>query len=88
DHRLRQLNAVDFEDLILLPLAACRRDPAFRQRLARRFDHVLVDEYQDTNIAQYLLFRELVGDGTPFTVVGDDDQSIYAWRGAHPETLR
>ncbi len=86
--RLETLNAIDFDDLILRPLRACRADASLRQRLRSRFDHLLVDEWQDTNLAQYGLFRELVGDGKPFTVVGDDDQSIYAWRGAHPENLR
>lgn len=86
--RLETLNAIDFDDLILRPLLACRADASLRERLRSRFDHVLVDEWQDTNLAQYGLFRELVSDGKPFTVVGDDDQSIYAWRGAHPENLR
>lgn len=86
--RLRLLNAVDFDDLILRPLAVCRSDNAMKSRLQQRFGHILVDEWQDTNLAQYRLFCELVGDGKAFTVVGDDDQSIYAWRGAHPDNLR
>jgi ATP-dependent DNA helicase Rep len=88
EERLQALNAIDLDDLILRPLRACQSDAALRRQLQERFAHVLVDEWQDTNLAQYRLFRELVGDGKPFTVVGDDDQSIYAWRGAHPENLR
>ncbi|MEO5763714.1 MAG: UvrD-helicase domain-containing protein [Casimicrobiaceae bacterium] len=79
--------AVDFDDLIALPVALFERDADARERWSQRFAHVLVDEYQDTNPAQYRLFRLLVGAATPFTVVGDDDQAIYGWRGATVENL-
>ena len=82
--RLRQANAVDFDDLIGLTVALLRDNPAIREGYRRRFRHLLVDEYQDTNTAQYQLVRELVGDDphASLTVVGDSDQSIYAFRGA------
>ncbi|MFN2288582.1 MAG: UvrD-helicase domain-containing protein [Chromatocurvus sp.] len=84
---LRAFNAVDFDDLLMLParlLENCR-DP--RQRWQERIHYLLVDEYQDTNEAQYRLVRQLTGLRAALTVVGDDDQSIYAWRGARPENL-
>ncbi len=82
--RLRQANAVDFDDLIGLTVQLLRDHPAVREGYRRRFRHVLVDEYQDTNPAQYALVRELVGEDptADLTVVGDSDQSIYAFRGA------
>lgn len=82
--RLRQANAVDFDDLIGLTVTLLRENPAIREGYRRRFRHVMVDEYQDTNPAQYALVRELVGDDptADLTVVGDSDQSIYAFRGA------
>jgi len=82
--RLRQANAVDFDDLIGLTVALLRENPAIREGYRRRFRHLLVDEYQDTNTAQYQLVRELVGEDprADLTVVGDSDQSIYAFRGA------
>ncbi|MGO1479627.1 MAG: UvrD-helicase domain-containing protein, partial [Brachybacterium sp.] len=82
--RLRQANAVDFDDLIGLTVTLLRENPAIREGYRRRFRHLLVDEYQDTNTAQYQLVRELVGDdpSADLTVVGDSDQSIYAFRGA------
>jgi ATP-dependent DNA helicase Rep len=79
--------AVDFDDLIALPVALFERDSAARARWQARCAHVLIDEYQDTNPAQYRLFRHLVGDATPFTAVGDDDQAIYGWRGATLDNL-
>jgi ATP-dependent DNA helicase Rep len=87
DRALRAYNAVDFDDLILLPVQLLRRDPAIRERWQNRIRYLLVDEYQDTNGAQYELIRLLVGARAALTVVGDDDQSIYAWRGAKPENL-
>ena len=82
--RLRQANAVDFDDLIALTVTLLRENPAIREGYRRRFRHLLVDEYQDTNTAQYQLVRELVGEDprADLTVVGDSDQSIYAFRGA------
>lgn len=88
ERHLRAYNAVDFDDLIALPVRCLRQDPAVRERWQNRFRYLLVDEYQDTNAAQYELLRLLAGPRACFTVVGDDDQSIYAWRGARPENLR
>ena len=79
--------AVDFDDLIGLPVELFDRDAAARARWQSRFAHVLIDEYQDTNAAQYRLLRHLVGSHTPFTAVGDDDQAIYGWRGATLDNL-
>lgn len=86
--RLQIFNAVDFDDLIRLPLAALEDDETLRRTWQERVRYLLVDEYQDTNDAQYRLVKALVGERAAFTVVGDDDQSIYAWRGANPENLR
>ncbi|MFZ1381884.1 MAG: UvrD-helicase domain-containing protein [Scrofimicrobium sp.] len=86
--RLRNANAVDFDDLIMKTVKMLQTHPAIAEGFHRRFRHILVDEYQDTNHAQYVLVRELVGDGSDgvppgeLTVVGDSDQSIYAFRGA------
>jgi DNA helicase-2/ATP-dependent DNA helicase PcrA len=80
--RLLAANAVDFDDLISYTVALLQLYPAVREHYQRRFRHVLVDEYQDTNHAQYVLIRELVGDTGQLCVVGDADQSIYAFRGA------
>ena len=84
---LKAYNAFDFDDLILQPVLAMREHAAVREYWQTRVRHLLVDEYQDTNTAQYNLVQLLVGRTTPFTAVGDDDQSIYAWRGARPENL-
>jgi ATP-dependent DNA helicase Rep len=84
---LKAYNAFDFDDLILQPVAALQQHAAVREYWQTRIRHLLVDEYQDTNTAQYHLVQLLVGRTTPFTAVGDDDQSIYAWRGARPENL-
>jgi len=73
---------VDFGDLILMPLQLLRGEPALRERTRQRFRVVLVDEYQDSNVAQFELLRELWGPETYLCVVGDDDQSIYRFRGA------
>jgi ATP-dependent DNA helicase Rep len=83
----RAYQAVDFDDLIRLPVELLERDAAVRARWQARAAHVLVDEYQDTNPAQYRLFRALVGERRAFTAVGDDDQAIYGWRGATIENL-
>ena len=85
---LRAYNAVDFDDLISLPARVLGADAKLCRSWRERFDHILVDEYQDTNAAQYALLRLLTGTAGEFTVVGDDDQSVYAWRGARPENLR
>ncbi|WP_369056225.1 DNA helicase PcrA [Kineococcus terrestris] len=86
--RLRQANALDFDDLIMTTVHLLQAFPDVAEHYHRRFRHVLVDEYQDTNHAQYVLVRELTGTGdgpvprAELTVVGDADQSIYAFRGA------
>ena len=85
---LRAYNAVDFDDLILLPVQLFDQQPEVLERWQNRIRHLLVDEYQDTNLSQYRLVRLLVGVRGGLTVVGDDDQSIYAWRGARPENLQ
>jgi ATP-dependent DNA helicase Rep len=82
EERLQAFQAVDFDDLISLPLALLRRDEEARARWQAQFAHILVDEYQDTNAVQYDLLQALVGERARFTAVGDDDQSIYGWRGA------
>ncbi len=87
EQSLRAYNACDFDDLITRPVRLLRDDPDARERWQNRIRHLLVDEYQDTNGAQYELVRLLVGPRGAFTVVGDDDQSIYAWRGARPDNL-
>ncbi len=84
---LRACNAVDFDDLIMLPVVLFREQPRILEKWRNRVRYLLVDEYQDTNSAQYELVRQLVEPLGRFTVVGDDDQSIYAWRGARPENL-
>ncbi|VAW75312.1 ATP-dependent DNA helicase Rep [hydrothermal vent metagenome] len=84
---LKAYNALDFDDLILQPVLALQEHESTREHWQNRVRHLLVDEYQDTNTAQYQLVQLLVGKTTPFTAVGDDDQSIYAWRGANPENL-
>ena len=80
-------NAVDFDDLIVQPVRMLNEHPEIRERWDNRVRHLLVDEYQDTNNAQYELVKQLVGVGGGLTAVGDDDQSVYAWRGARPENL-
>lgn len=84
---LKAYNAMDFDDLILLPVVIFQQFPNVLAKWQKRVHYLLVDEYQDTNISQYLLVQLLVGNRGKLTVVGDDDQSIYAWRGARPENL-
>ncbi|MFZ2171635.1 MAG: DNA helicase Rep [Methylococcaceae bacterium] len=84
---LKAYNAVDFDDLILLPVLLFQKNPAVLEKWQNKIRYLLVDEYQDTNITQYQLVRLIAGALGRFTVVGDDDQSIYAWRGAQPENL-
>ena len=85
--QLKAYNAMDFDDLILQPVNLFRAHPDALERWQNRIHYLLVDEYQDTNTSQYLLVKLLTGPREQFTVVGDDDQSIYAWRGARPENL-
>ncbi len=85
--QLRAYNAVDFDDLIGLPVQLFSENPEALERWQNKVRYLLVDEYQDTNASQYALVKYLVGIQARFTVVGDDDQSIYAWRGAQPENL-
>lgn len=87
ERHLRAYNGVDFDDLISLPVALLK-DPDTRLKWQGRIQYLLVDEYQDTNLAQYELVKLIVGDSGALTVVGDDDQSIYTWRGANPENLK
>jgi ATP-dependent DNA helicase Rep len=84
---LKAYNAVDFDDLILLPVQLFEQERTALEWWQNRIRYLLVDEYQDTNSSQYQLVKQLVGIRQAFTVVGDDDQSIYAWRGARPENL-
>ncbi|MBB1518388.1 DNA helicase Rep [Aquipseudomonas guryensis] len=84
---LKAYNAVDFNDLILLPVKLFQEHKDILEKWQNRIRYLLVDEYQDTNSSQYLLVKLLVGMRNQITVVGDDDQSIYAWRGARPENL-
>ncbi|NLS14432.1 DNA helicase Rep [Vibrio sp. SM6] len=85
--QMRAYNALDFDDLIALPVQLLRQNEEVRTRWQSRIRYLLVDEYQDTNTSQYELVRLLVGERGRLTVVGDDDQSIYSWRGAKPQNL-
>ena len=85
--QLKAYNAIDFDDLILLPLQLFKEYPDILKKWQNKFRYLLVDEYQDTNICQYELVKLLAGARKELTVVGDDDQSIYAWRGAKPENI-
>jgi len=87
ERQLRAYNAVDLDDLVYLPARLLAADGALLARWRYTLRYILVDEYQDTNNTQYELIRLLAGAGEGLTVVGDDDQSIYAWRGARPENL-
>ncbi|WP_299597786.1 DNA helicase Rep [uncultured Microbulbifer sp.] len=84
---LKAYNSVDFDDLIMIPVQLFDSDPELLHRWQRKIRYLLVDEYQDTNSSQYLMVKMLVGSRGGLTVVGDDDQSIYAWRGARPENM-
>lgn len=84
---MKAYNALDFDDLILLPTLLLQNYEAIRNKWQMNIRYLLVDEYQDTNTSQYQLVRLLVGERARFTVVGDDDQSIYSWRGAQPKNL-
>jgi ATP-dependent DNA helicase Rep len=87
NRHLKAYNAVDFDDLILLPVLLFQQNSTVLEKWQNKIRYLLVDEYQDTNITQYQLVRLLAGNLGRFTVVGDDDQSIYSWRGAQPENL-
>lgn len=87
ERNLRAYNAVDFDDLIVMPTRLLQENTEVRDKWQNRVRYLLVDEYQDTNTAQYTLVKLLVGVMGQFTAVGDDDQSIYAWRGAKPENM-
>lgn len=84
---LQAYNAVDFDDLILKPVVLFREHREVLQKWQAKIHYLLVDEYQDTNGCQYALVKQLVGIREKLTVVGDDDQSVYSWRGAKPENL-
>lgn len=85
--QMKAYNALDFDDLISLPVQLLRTNQEVRQRWQSRIRYLLVDEYQDTNTSQYDLVKLIVGERGRLTVVGDDDQSIYSWRGAKPQNL-
>ena len=85
--RLKSLNAADFGDLLLEPIAIMRSHREILEDYQNRFRYMLVDEYQDTNVSQYLWLRLISGSNKNLCVVGDDDQSIYAWRGAEVENI-
>lgn len=85
--QIRAYNALDFDDLIMLPTLLFKQNEDVRAKWQQRIRYLLVDEYQDTNTSQYELIKLLVGERACFTVVGDDDQSIYSWRGARPQNM-
>ncbi|MGF1706274.1 DNA helicase Rep [Enterovibrio baiacu] len=85
--QMKAYNALDFDDLILMPVILLKTNQDVRERWQSKIRYLLVDEYQDTNTSQYQLVKMLVGERARFTVVGDDDQSIYSWRGAQPKNL-
>jgi len=84
---LQAYHAVDFDDLLLMPVELFDKSPEVLLKWQQKIRYLLVDEYQDTNLAQYRLLKPLVGKEAHFTVVGDDDQAIYAWRGAQADNL-
>jgi ATP-dependent DNA helicase Rep len=88
EERLAAYQSVDFDDLIGLPLKLLQQHPEVRDKWQAQLGHVLVDEYQDTNATQYEVLKLLVGERARFTAVGDDDQSIYGWRGATLDNLK
>ncbi len=88
ERHLQAYNAMDLDDLILKPVRLFQQHAEILEEWRRRVRYLLVDEYQDTNLCQYELVKMLAGQRGALTVVGDDDQSIYAWRGAHPENLK
>ncbi|MDR0478711.1 MAG: UvrD-helicase domain-containing protein, partial [Burkholderiaceae bacterium] len=86
--RLAAYQSVDFDDLIALPVRLLQKEEQIAQNWRAKLTHILIDEYQDTNAAQYQLLKLLTGPDGAFTAVGDDDQSIYGWRGATLDNLR
>ncbi len=86
-NQIRAYNALDFDDLIMLPTLLFKNNKEVRSKWQDKIRYLLVDEYQDTNTSQYELIKLLVGPRGRFTVVGDDDQSIYSWRGARPQNM-
>ena len=88
EERLTAYQSVDFDDLIGMPMRLLHNHPEVREKWQKLLGHVLVDEYQDTNATQYALLKLLVGEAARFTAVGDDDQSIYGWRGATLDNLK
>ena len=84
---MKAYNALDFDDLILIPTLLLKNFPEVKARWQQKIQYMLVDEYQDTNASQYELVKLITGDKGLLTVVGDDDQSIYSWRGAKPQNL-
>ncbi|XKM14421.1 DNA helicase Rep [Orbaceae bacterium ac157xtp] len=87
EQQQKSCSILDFDDLILLPTLLLKQNEEVREKWQNRIRYLLVDEYQDTNTSQYELIKLLVGNRAKFTVVGDDDQSIYSWRGARPQNL-
>ena len=87
ERHLKAYNAMDFDDLIVRPARLLETDGEAREKWQNRLRYLLVDEYQDTNASQYRLLKLLSGARAAFTAVGDDDQSIYSWRGAQPQNL-
>ncbi|MBP5793489.1 MAG: UvrD-helicase domain-containing protein, partial [Spirochaetaceae bacterium] len=85
--RLRETGNVDFGDLIMLPVQILKTDPVLKAEIQNRFDVIMVDEYQDSNVAQFQLLQQLAGPDTYVCVVGDDDQSIYSFRGAEVQNI-
>jgi ATP-dependent DNA helicase Rep len=84
---MKAYNALDFDDLILIPTLLLKNFPDVKTRWQKKIQYLLVDEYQDTNASQYELVKLIAGERALLTVVGDDDQSIYSWRGAKPQNL-
>jgi ATP-dependent DNA helicase Rep len=84
---MKAYNALDFDDLILIPTLLLKNFPDVKVRWQKKIQYLLVDEYQDTNASQYELVKLIAGERALLTVVGDDDQSIYSWRGAKPQNL-
>jgi ATP-dependent DNA helicase Rep len=87
EKQLKACSILDFDDLILLPTLLLKTNEEVREKWQNRIRYLLIDEYQDTNTSQYEFIKLLVGNRAKFTVVGDDDQSIYSWRGARPKNL-